>query len=290
MIFIVTPVYNRKKFTKNYLEALRNQTVKNFKVIIVDDGSTDGTSEMIEKEFPEVILLKEKGNLWWAEATNIGVKYALEKGADYLMTLNDDTLPEADYIEKMIFWSQKKPKALLGALAIDYFTNKYIYGGGIHNWKTGKTKQLLDTLPDPEKNSLHQVNFFPGRGLLIPVEVFNAIGLYDSKNFPQTIADYDFTYRAVNFGYKIYCNYDAKIKIFPDESGDNKLRNEKSLRNYYQHLFSIKGGGNLKFFTKVALKNCPNRYLPKYLIQGIGRRCGGYLRDWIAEKGYRLWK
>ena len=56
---IVAPIYNRKKFTQNYLSALSKQSVKDFKVIILDDGSTDGTSEMIEQEFPKVILLKE---------------------------------------------------------------------------------------------------------------------------------------------------------------------------------------------------------------------------------------
>jgi len=283
MIYIITPVYNRKQFTKNYLEALSNQTVKDFNVIIVDDGSTDGTAEMIENEFPDVILLKEKGDLWWAEATNIGVHYAMKKGAEYIMTLNDDTLPEPDFIEKILFWSQQKPNALLGAAAIHYETRELIYGGGIHDWKSGKTQQLLDILPEKKKKSLHKVNFFPGRGLLIPIEVFNKIGFYDSKNFPQTVADYDFTYRAVNAGYEIFCNYDAKIKIFPDESGDNQLRNNKSLKNYYNHLFSIKGGGNLKYFTKVAMKNCPNKYLPQYLLSGISRRAGGYLRDWFKE-------
>ncbi|HIO96818.1 MAG TPA: glycosyltransferase family 2 protein, partial [Leucothrix sp.] len=98
MIYIVTPVFNRKDFTQSYLEALSKQTSTNFKTIIVDDGSNDGTSEMVESLFPEVILLKEPGDLWWAEATNIGVRHALSLGADYVMTLNDDTLPEPDYI------------------------------------------------------------------------------------------------------------------------------------------------------------------------------------------------
>ena len=59
MLYIVTPVFNRINFTKQYLYALNNQTTRNFKIVIVDDGSTDGTSEMIKKNFPEVILLKE---------------------------------------------------------------------------------------------------------------------------------------------------------------------------------------------------------------------------------------
>ncbi len=284
MIYIITSVFNRKEFTKNYLKALKEQTYKDFKVIIVDDGSTDGTSEMIEQEFPDVVLLKEKGDLWWAEATNIGIRYAIKQGANYVMTLNDDTLPKSDYIEKMIYWSAKEPKALLGAFAVNVETNEAIYGGEILNWKTGKFESILDGLSTEEQYGLHEVNTFPGRGLLIPVEVFNKIGLYDSKNFPQTVADIDFTARADHAGYKLYCNYDAKIKIYPDESGGVKLRKEKSLKNYYQHLFGMRGAGNLKWFTIFAFKNAPKKYLLQYWVTGVTRRVGGYLLDWVSGK------
>ena len=140
MLYIVTPVYNRKKFTENYLIALSKQSVRDFKIIIVDDGSTDGTSAMIKEYFPDVILLHGDGNLWWAEATNVGVRYALDHGADYIMTLNDDTLPAEDFIEKMLCWSEKKPKALLGGLAIDAKSNKPIYGGEVRSFITGNLK------------------------------------------------------------------------------------------------------------------------------------------------------
>lgn len=283
MIFIVTPVYNRKEFTRNYLMALSKQTVQDFKVIIVDDGSTDGTAEMIEKEFPHVILIKEEGDLWWAEATNIGVKYALEHHAKYIMTLNDDTIPTSDYIEKMIFWIRHKPDILLGAFALDADTGKAIFGGEILHWNSCSFENILNNVSDHDLNGLHEVNIFPGRGLLIPVEVFHKIGLYDSKNFPQTIADLDFTARAFNAGYKIYCNYDAKIKIYPEESCGVSLRKRKSWKNYYLHLFGRRGAGNLKWFIIFSIKNSPKKYLFQCLSIGISRRIVGYLRDWISE-------
>jgi GT2 family glycosyltransferase len=283
MIYIVTPVFNRKLFTRNYLIALQRQTCKDFKVIIVDDDSSDGTSDMIREEFSNIILLKEKGDLWWAEATNIGVKYALNHGASYIMTLNDDTIPLQDYMEQMVAWSKKEPLALLGALAIDISTNKPIYGGEFLNWKTAKFENILTKIKTTEINGLKEVNNFPGRGLLIPKKVFEDIGFYDSKNFPQTVADLDFTCRAHKAGYKIYCNYDAKIKIYPEESGGVLLRKNKSWKNYYLHLFSMRGGGNLKWFTVFAFKNAPKRYRVQYWIQGMTRRIGGYMFEWLKE-------
>ena len=235
---------------------------------------------MIVEEFPDVILLRQKGDLWWSAATNIGVNYAIQCGATHVMTLNDDTLAYSDYIEEMISSSKKYPNALIGALAIDVNSNKPIFGGSNINWKTGKFESVLERLPFNQRQGMHQVNNFPGRGLLIPVKVFKKIGLFDSKNFPQTIADIDFTVRANNFGFKVFCNYEAKIKIYPEESWSSKLKNKKSLSNYYQHLFGIKGGGNLKWFTLFAFKNAPRIYLFQFLITGLARRVFGYLMGW----------
>jgi len=284
MIYIITPVFNRKAFTQNYLKALKNQTVKEFKTIIIDDGCTDGTAEMVESEFPEVILLREKGDLWWTAATNIGVKYALKQdNVSYIMTLNDDTLPQEDFIEKMLLSAKNNPDALFGAFTIDADTGKPLFGGKNMDWSRCAIRKLITEPLKEEYTGLHEVNVFPGRGLLIPKKVFTDIGFYDEKNFPQTVADDDFAFRATNFGYKIYCNYDARIKEYPAESGGVSIRQEKSWKNYYLHLFGMRGAANLKWFTIFAIKNAPKKYLIQCLVIGNGRRIIGYLRDWVKE-------
>lgn len=286
MVFIIIPVHNRSQLTRNCLLSLKTQTIQNFTTIVIDDGSSDGTSEMIQKEFPEVVLLHGDGNLWWTRAINLGVNYAINHGADYIMTLNDDTIPSNDFLEKMLFWAEKEPKALLGAFLLDAETNKPIYGGEIINWITANFKSLLDILGPEEWHGLHEVTHFPGRGLLIPAEVFRKTGLYNAKHFPQSAADYDLTHRAIRAGYKVFCNYDAKLLIYPDAGGDIQLMKNKDLKNYYQHLFGMKGGGNLKRFVFYALQNCPRHYLLFYFISGIIRRVFGYPLYWLME-GFR---
>jgi GT2 family glycosyltransferase len=283
MVYIIIPVHNRKSFTRECLESLKNQTNKDFRTIVIDDGSTDGTSEMIEKNFPETILLKENGNLWWTKAINLGVKYALDCDADYILTLNDDTILDECYIEKMRYWSDIKPDALLGSFAFDFKTKKPVYGGEIINWKKAKSDFLLDNLTPDKFTGVHEVSHYWGRGLLIPAKVFLENGFYDDKNFPQLGADDDFTHRAKRKGFEIYCNYDAILYVRSEESGDYQIRKDKSFRNYYKHLFGKKGGGNLKVFTTLAIKNCPAKYLPTFLAAGIIKRTFGYLADWIQE-------
>jgi GT2 family glycosyltransferase len=90
MIYIVIPVFNRINFTRECLISLRGQTYTDYKTLVVDDGSTDDTEEIIKREFPEVKVLKGDGNLWWTGATNMGIEYALKIGHenDFILTLN----------------------------------------------------------------------------------------------------------------------------------------------------------------------------------------------------------
>ena len=282
-LFIIIPVHNRKKFTEECLFSIRKQTFDNFKVIVIDDGSTDGTEEMINKEFPEVILLKGNGNFWWTKATNLGVKYALENGAEYVLTLNDDTILADNYIEKMIYWASIKKDVLLGSFAVDFKTLQPIYGGEIINWKKANSEYLLNIVAPDKFKGLHKVTHYLGRGLLIPSNVFEKIGLFNEKNFPHYLADFDFTHRAVRHGFNIYCNYDAKLFVFSEESGDYQNKKKKSFNNYLSHLFGRKGGGNLKSYVIFSIKNCPPKYLFNFLIIGLIRRIFGYLYYWFLE-------
>lgn len=283
MIYIIIPVHNRKHFTRQCLMSLREQTVQQFRTVVIDDGSTDGTSEMIQTEFPEVKLLRGDGNLWWTGATNLGVEYALDQNAHYIMTLNDDTIPTSDFIGNMLKQAKRHPNTLLGALAIDAETRQPVYGGEIINWKRATFRQLLDINPPEKLSGLVEVTHFPGRGLFIPASVFSQIGIFDVKNFPQYAADYDFTHRAIRAGFRVCCNYDARLMIYPQASGDRQNRSRKSWKNYRNHLFGMKGGGNLIKFSIYAIKNCPKKYLPLFLFHGILRRISGYLIEWYRE-------
>lgn len=277
MLYIVIPVFNRKDFTRDCLLSLQKQTNRNFEVVIVDDGSTDGTSDMIKTEFPETHVLYGDGSLWWTASVNMGIKFSLERGASSVMTLNNDVIATEDFIEKMIRWSEKYPDSLLGAMALEAKSKKPIYGGERLNWRRNKSIKLLNIIPKENQKGLHEVSYFPGRGLLIPRKVIEKIGLFAQDKFPHYFADYDYTSQAKIKGFKVYCNYDARLLTYPDESGDFQNRKKKTVKNYYNHLFGIKGGGNLINFTRFAFRNCPPFFIPNYLLNGYVRRVFGYL-------------
>ena len=273
-LWIVIPVFNRKHFTRECLQALRRQTVQGFATVVVDDGSTDGTPDMLRAEFPEVVLIDGGGDLFWTADVNMGIQHALDNGATCVMTLNNDTLPTEDFIEKSLQAHQAQPTAVIGALEIDAHTKQIIYGGEKIDWVLATARQL--PTGNGQKTGLQAVSWLPGRGLLIPRAVFDKIGLIDVKRFPHYYADVDFTHTALRKGFPNFINYDAKLMTYPEESGDRKNKVKKSLKNYYNHLFSIKGGGNLRDFTRFTLKNCPFYFIPTYLTIGYLRRMGGY--------------
>jgi len=288
MLFIVTPVFNRRNFTCNFLESLRKQTFRDFKVIIVDDGSTDKTSEMIIKNFPEVILLQKNGDLWWSEATNIGVKHAIDMDASQIITMNNDILLEQSLLQDLLDYSLQFPNNLLMPIGLHHETDVLIDGGWEINWKTAQYRNMLYLVNSSSDNKFHTVNVAPARCLLIPIKVFKVIGFFDSLNFIQAVADFDFTSRASNAGFKVLVCHSARIKIYPLASGGVDIIINKSIKNYFLHLFGRKGLGNLKSFIIFAVKNAPTRYLFTFIVFGIIRRFVNYFTIKPKKRGIRL--
>src|SRR5438270_60666 len=90
--FVLTAVHNDLEKTKKLLACIKKQTMQSFQIIIVDDGSTDETSEYLKKKWPSVTVLKGDGNLWWTGSMYLGVEYILKiaRQNDFIVTLNND--------------------------------------------------------------------------------------------------------------------------------------------------------------------------------------------------------
>lgn len=280
MIYIVIPVFNRWYFTKACVEQLLKQNYKKYKIIIVDDGSTDGTADKLVQEFPDVIILKGDGTLWWTGSINLGINYALSKDADFILSLNNDTLPKTDYLQQLLAATKEKPEALIGSTGTNTENNTINFCGERVNWLTDTVKDLRSKIDDTKKGQLLQVTHFPGRGLLIPKKIFEKIGLFDQKRFPHYMADYDFTFRAIKAGFEIFCSVDAQLGTYPEASGANQLMAKKTWGNYKEHLFGMKGAANLRYYYTYVFRHCPWYLLPLSASIGTTKRLISY---WIKS-------
>lgn len=103
MTDVIIPNFNGLENLKCVLASLSAQTVKDFGIIIVDNGSSDGSVEFVESNYKEAVIIKNGTNLGFSRAVNIGIKYSLEKNnSDYIILLNNDIEVERDFMEKGI--------------------------------------------------------------------------------------------------------------------------------------------------------------------------------------------
>jgi GT2 family glycosyltransferase len=266
------------------IKSLEKQTVKGFEIVVVDDDSADGTSEVISVSFPEVTLLKGDGNLWWSGATNLGVNYALKNDFKYILCLNNDTEVMPNYMEKMIYWAEQKPTALFSSMVYDITTGDPFYVGARMDWKHGIAEALINKMPKDEFQGLIVVTHLPGRGLWIPAIVFDKIGLFDAKNFPMKAADHDFTIHAAKAGFPLFCNCDAKLYSYTKEVTGSEYTKKFSFRNYYKHLTDTKGSANIIVMWRFIMRNCPRRYRFKYVVISLIGAFIGYPVSFIKPK------
>lgn len=213
---MVVPVHNRKDVTRSFLERSLAVMPASASIIIVDDGSTDGTAAMVKAVCGSATVLPGDGSLWWAGATNRGVAYALANGFDYVLTINDDCAPEAGFLERLLETSRARPKAIVGALLVHQSNPSRVWacGGRMRFW-AGKLfdLQFRDRSVDDARNSgrIHSVDVLPGCGVLVPVSAYREVGLYDAARFPQYHADSDFTMRAGKAGWEILVDTAAVV-------------------------------------------------------------------------------
>lgn len=218
-VYCVIPVHNRLEFTERCLAQLRNQTYSEVAVVVVDDGSSDGTRSHVLAHNPEVTVLEGDGNLWWAGATNMGVRHVLANAAaeDYILTLNNDTLFEPDFIANLVVAAGLRKRTLIGSVTKSAVEPGHVVDAGIRiDWKNAKFSQLTVGSTTQE---VVEVDVLPGRGTLIPIEVFRTIGLFAERFLPQYGADYEFSWRAKRMGYALIVSPTCVIRSYVYETG-----------------------------------------------------------------------
>lgn len=283
LVYIITPVFNSEEHTKLFLESVKHQSYKNFKVVIVDDGS-DGTSEMITKQFPETILLRGAFNtLWWSGGTNKGVKRAIKDKADYIVTINNDVVIEDSYLESLVKTAERNKDSLVGSLVV-YSDDKHRvwYAGATFDIGTGNLVHKTGTVKD--FSGVIESDWLTGMGVIVPIGVFEKVGFYNEKDYPKYFGDAEFSLRAKAKGYKLLVDTNSVVAADLESNWvDKSFKNPKlsfvrdiffsvsspyefSKRNkfYKQHWPGNKNKALLKLYTK-GLKPIYRTWAIKYI-------------------------
>ena len=187
-VFIVIAVHNRKDITLKGLRHLQSINAFSFNIVIVDDGSVDGTSKAIKELFPEVHLLNYDGDLWWSGSMNMGMKYALEQGAEFIIWMNDDAYPKKNSLVNLLTITNVT-KGITGAFGVSEIDGKVLHPGRM------KTKTKLVELNLQPDMGIYSVDTVAGNLCCIHRKVINKIGYLDKK-LPMGPVDFDYFLRA----------------------------------------------------------------------------------------------
>lgn len=210
LIAVVILNYKSAELTINCVTSVMKSTYKNICIYVLDNGSEDLLEEKI-KDFKYINFIQNKKNLGFAGGNNVGIRKALEDGAEYVFILNPDTTVEKDTIEKLLKGEMKYRAGIVCPKI--YFSNSKII------WFAGKVLDLDNVLGNHigvneddrgqfDKDSV--INDATGAAMLIRRDVFTKIGLFDERFFLY-YEDSDFSYRAIQAGYKIMYIYSAVV-------------------------------------------------------------------------------
>jgi GT2 family glycosyltransferase len=276
-VSIVIPIHNGIDYTMECLDSLKKIEYPNYEIIIVDDGSTDESKEIISQKYPGVKILKGNGNLWWSGSMNLGIKEALDHGAEYILALNNDNVVSKDFLNVLIQYADEHPKSIVGSKV--YFIDQLLkirYAGGYIDWKMGKIiAPHYGEIDHGQCNEIKEVQWLGGMGVLMPRILFHDVGYFDDKYFPQYLGDIDLWLRAHHFGYTIIFNPKSIVWDHTDKSGTKNLGSKLSPLYIYKSLFSIKSHINIKGQIRFFVRHCPKKYKLRGMIL-FYLRCLGY--------------
>lgn len=183
LVYIVMRNHNAYDLTSVALKSLYALTYRNFKIIVVNDGTTDGSGKLLKEKFPKLILIESEKYIEYCTGLNLGTKYALENGGEYVFLINNDTKEfSSNYLEKVVEAFEENSKVGLVGSIVYNFDGKKLW--------TGNPKNKLDVPMET-----------PTEGYIIKKEVFENIGMLDEK-LVRYFEDLDFIIRLRKAGYE----------------------------------------------------------------------------------------
>lgn len=249
-LYILLPVHNRKEVTRQVIQCLKSQTCQQFHLILIDDGSADGTEEMVRSELSALTVIKGKGDWWWAGSLQQGYLWLKKQnmiGNNLALILNDDTRFEKDFLEKGVSLFKGRKRVLILAHCYSKNTGKLI-DAGIHvDWCRMKFAQASNP---------GEINCLSTRGLFLRVEDLLNLRGFHSILLPHYASDYEFTMRAYRNGLTL--KTDSSLRLWMDENttGYHQFE-EKSFRVFLHKYFSKKSASNPLIWTSLIALSCP---------------------------------
>jgi len=215
-LYVVILSWNNYTDTRDCIESLKKSSYLPAQIVLVDNGSQDASIDSLQKDYgqdAQVHIIRNECNYGFARGVNVGIRYALNQGAEFIFLINNDAVVEKTCIERLYVAIEGAHRVGVAGPRIFYYKDPkrvWLGGGYFSRIKAGviapeKNKKVVDF-----NEEIREVTFLAGCAMLIKREVFQRIGFFD-ENFFLYEEDLDFCLRARREGFRLLYIPCAKV-------------------------------------------------------------------------------
>ena len=254
-VYCVIPTHNRLGCLRNIVDLLDGQSYPNIEIVIVNDGSVDGTGEFLQSLQRENLrALHGDGSLWWGGAMRAGMAAVAElaDADDFLLMLNDDMFFGEDFVLEMVLQSKRVGHGVVGSVQCGAEHNEVLSVGYRVDFFR---MQFINVTRNDENRAIDSL---PGRGTLVPMIAIRKAGLVNAKLFPHYLGDLEYFSRLRDDGFSLCVAERAAIYTSSTSSDSavaavgffSKYFSSRSKNNIFGKLlyFSLRGPVFLRFW------------------------------------------
>ncbi|MCB0171159.1 MAG: glycosyltransferase family 2 protein [Anaerolineae bacterium] len=208
LVYIVILNWNNAPDTVECLSSLLALDYPNYHTLVVDNGSTDNSVSKIKASQPSVEILETGSNLGYAEGNNVGIRQAIEAGAQYVLVLNNDTLVDPSMVTELVNFAETHPEAgMVGPLMYCEDPRNILFAtGSFIQWAQGKTwhrDMFQPAKPHSNLGKPEKVDFITGCGVLVRRELIETAGVLNSEYY-LNFEDVEWCVRARRNGFEVW--------------------------------------------------------------------------------------
>ena len=239
LVHVVILNWNLKDDTAECVASVLDSDYSNYHVLVVDNASSDGSPEHLRQALPGLELMVNPANLGFAAGNNVGIRHALDGGADYVLLLNNDATIAATAIRELVACAEGEETIGIVGPKILYYAHRdriWHLGGRVHRWLPVPVTLGHNQRDDGRFSVPFAVDYVAFCAALIKRSVLETIGLLDEQFF-FTYEDSDFCRRAADAGYRILCQPAACVWHKVSVSAQKDTVNVRYLKSKSRAMF-----------------------------------------------------
>ena len=213
LVYVIVLNWNGKEETLECLESLQRVDYGNFRVLVVDNASTDGSVEVVGERYPEVEIIENSENLRYSGGNNVGIAQAMAHDADYVLLLNNDTVVDPSFLGRLVSAAAGDEKRGIIGAKIRYYGDRdliWYAGGRVDFARGGISHRGIRYRDNGEFDKGCATDYVTGCCMLIARPVIEEIGGLDEGYYIYT-EDADYCHRAGEAGFICYYEPSARI-------------------------------------------------------------------------------